>query len=372
MHSWTASIQEGIAHYLIQHAHWHCLRIEPIPEIVHFIHDQHFDGAITWLEPHAVSDVQKLGIPIVDVAGWIPHLPFPQVLLDDEAIGRLAATHLMELGLKEFAVVDRMYDPLYSVLRRDGFLSALREQGHDATVIRPLTAVSQSANENPADASPLRAWLRRLPKPVGFFAIDDNLALDVLEDCRRLQIRVPDEVAVLGVGNNKLAATFARPSLTSIAVPEFQIGLEAARLLESLIEGAPSSTDPIRLPPLGVVTRQSTDMLAIEDPDIRSAVQYIRQHVQNVTVTRLLRQIPMNRRYLERRFAELLGRSPHQEIRHQRIARAKMLLSQTDLSMADIARRSGFANSKRLANVFHAMTGQTPSAYRKNFRSYAE
>lgn len=369
MHPWGAPIQEGIARYLTHQPGWHCTRIPPIPECVPYILREQFDGAITWLEQGYVSLIRSLNIPVIDVSNGIRDLPFPSILPDDKAIGRLGAEHLMELGLRRFVVVDRTDDPPYAVLRRDSFLETIRARGFVADVV-PRPDADHPVQAQPA--SPLQAWLSTAVKPFGVFAVDDNMAVYVLDDCHLLGIKVPDEAAVLGAGNFNLAALFARPSLSSIAIPDAQIGFEAARLLDRLIDGEPPPAKPFLLPPVGVVARHSTNVLVIDDEDIRNAVRYIREHVHDITVRKLLRAVPMNRRYLERKFVNLIGRTPLQEIRHQRIARAKALLAETDLAMPAIARRSGFANSKRLANVFHAQTGQTPTQYRRTFRHYAD
>ncbi len=167
----------------------------------------------------------------------------------------------------------------------------------------------------------------------------------------------------------KAGTRVAYPPLSSIALHAQKIGFEAARLLDHLMSGGKPPKAPILLPPEGVVTRQSTNLLAIEDPDVVAGVRYIREHVhQHITVRHLLEAVPVNRRYLERKFKEAIGRTPLQEIRRARLEKAKELLSATDLSMPAIARRSGFPNPERLANVFHDMTAITPTAYRRKFR----
>jgi LacI family transcriptional regulator len=204
---------------------------------------------------------------------------------------------------------------------------------------------------------------------VGIFATLDNVAADVLEACRHLEIKVPEEVCVLGVDNNESITQFTHPPLSSIALPGAKIGFEAARLLDRLMAGEPPPAQPLRLPPTGVVARQSTNLLAIADEDVLAAVRYIREHLQEQTaVADLLRVVSVNRRYLEFKFKKFLGRSPLQEIRRMRIERARQLLAETDLSMPAVAAKSGFANAERLANVFRQELGVTPTTYRRQFR----
>jgi len=374
MHAWTATIQEGIATYLFQHPAWSCTRIHPIPECLGYIHDGKFDGAIVFLEQSYLSEVRDLQIPVVEISNWLSEISFPRVVADDEAIGRLAASYLMELGLTHFGVVGRINDPRYSTIRMKSFVRAVEKEGFTVD-ISPTGQFGQAGQvTTPGDiVTPLGAWLKKLPKPAAVFAVDDNIATDVLELCRFQKIMVPDELCVLGVDNDTLATQFARPPLSSIAISGSKIGYEAARLLDCLIDGEPPPTKPVCIPPIGVVPRQSTNMLAVADEDVRAAIRYIRENVhEQISVKDVLRVVPLNRRYLERKFLSLIGRTPLQEIGRQRIERAKMLLAETDLSMPAIAKRSGFPNRVRLANVFHDKTGMTPTQYRRTFRLHVE
>jgi LacI family transcriptional regulator len=208
-------------------------------------------------------------------------------------------------------------------------------------------------------------WLINLPKPVGIFATTDHVAAFVLELCHQVSIRVPEDVCVIGVDNDQLVSGFARPPLSSIALPSRKIGFESARLLEQLMDGKRPTTSNILFQPHGIVTRQSTDLLMVQDEDVQTAVRYIRENVhEKISVSDVLDAVPMNRRYLERKFMQLLGRTPLQEIRRVRIDRARDLLQSTDLPMANIAKRCGFANAQRLAETFRQVTGITPSAFR--------
>jgi len=129
MHAWTATIQEGIATYLFQHPAWSCTRLHPIPECLGYIHDGKFDGAIVFLEQSYLSEVRDLQIPVVEISNWLPEISFPRVVADDEAIGRLAASYLMELGLTHFGVVGRINDPRYSTIRMKSFVRAVEKEG---------------------------------------------------------------------------------------------------------------------------------------------------------------------------------------------------------------------------------------------------
>ena len=162
------------------------------------------------------------------------------------------------------------------------------------------------------------------------------------------------------------------PHLSAITVAAEQIGEQAAELLQLMIERKPLPPTPIRVPPLGIVTRQSTDTLAINDPLLVQAIGFIRDHAtEPIRVEDVLRVVPLSRRSLERAFQELLGRSPAQEIRRVRLERAKYLLATTDLPIPKVARASGFGTGEYLATLFRQVTAVTPLKYRAATRAKA-
>ena len=208
-------------------------------------------------------------------------------------------------------------------------------------------------------------WVRKLPKPIGIMATYDYRAQQLLDGCRRHGIEVPDQVAVIGVDNDELLCELAHPPLTSIIPNTHRTGYEAAALLDGLMSGAPAPSLTHLIPPLGVATRQSTDVLAIEDPHVARAMRHIRDHAcEGIDVADVLHAVPQARRLLERRFKKILGRTPHEEILRVQLDRVKTLLSQTDLSLADIAERTGFEHVEYLSVVFKKKVGVPPSQYR--------
>ena len=209
-------------------------------------------------------------------------------------------------------------------------------------------------------------WMRDLPKPAGILASNDIAARELADICRQLGLRVPDEVSLLGVDNDDLECGLASPPLSSVALPARQVGYDAAKLLDSLILGKPAPREPWFLPPLGVVTRQSTDARAIRDPAVVAAIDFIRAHAaEAIHVDQIASHVVQSRRMLEYKFRDQLGHTILDEIRRVRVGRVKELLAGTDLSMPAIARRTGFSTPQRMAIVFGQLTGQTPSAYRR-------
>lgn len=370
MHRWVGylhGVQRGIAEYVEQKPEWMCQHLLPEPEHLKLLDAAPLHGMIAYVENEYLPELVAKGVPVVDVSNWIPS-PFTRVIPDDLAIGRMAAEYLADLGLRHFAFFGYPH-ALFSQLRQRGFTEVLESAGHKVRVWEePATPVVDPTV--PAGISPaILQWLRDLPKPVGILCTNDVSGADVLDICRHAEIHVPEEICVLGVDNDELLTRISHPPLSSITLHTEKIGFEAARLLDEMMSGKPAPKDPILLPPVGVVSRQSTNLLSIADEDVLTVIRHIRDNVhRNLSVDDLLRVAPVNRRFLERRFRQHLGRSPLQEIRRVRLEKAKELLSGTDLSMPAIAKRSGFPNPERLANVFRAMTGMTPTAYRQKFR----
>jgi LacI family transcriptional regulator len=215
----------------------------------------------------------------------------------------------------------------------------------------------------------VRDWLLALPKPAAVFSSNDVPARHLAEMCRALGLLVPEEVALLGVDNDELECLLCHPPLSSVVNPAEQIGYEAARLLDRLMSGRQPPRRPIHVPPTHVVTRQSTDIVAVADPDVSQAAAFIRDHAaENIGVADVVLALSMARRRLERRFRGCLGRTILDEIQRVRVERAKHLLAETDLPIPVVANRSGFSTPQRLAAVFRRATGQSPTAYRRQVR----
>jgi LacI family transcriptional regulator len=314
--------------------------------------------------------LQALRRPLVNVGGVLADLPFPRVGVDHRQVGELAARHLRERGFRHFGFVGHPHH-FYSTEREAGFRQGLASTSHSLACYHERPARSYRhrgrllvLNEG------LQRWLRGLSKPVGVFACHDVWALQVVEACRLTRLRVPDDVAVIGVDNDDLLCELGRPSLSSVVVPAERIGYEAAALLERLFERKRPPRKPLLIPPTGTVTRQSSDVLAGGDPDVTAAVRFIRDHGhQPISVDDVLRAVPVSRRSLERRFRALLERGLGEEIRRVNLERAKDLLATTALSIAEVAEQAGFASVHYLSRKFRKETGLTPTAYRRQVRS---
>ena len=322
------------------------------------------DGMIAHVASEALlKAVRRSGVPTVNISGRLLDIDLPSVLPDDTAIGTMAAQHFMDRGYRNFGFVG-MGAFAFSNRRGDAFVAALQQTEalshvgrHDIHYGPAWTIEAQHAQ--------MAGWIASLPRPVAIFACNDYQATNVLEACRRCEAQIPDDVAVLGVDNDVVMCEFNDPAISSVDPGTQQIGYQAAAMLDALLHGRPLPERMKLISPRAIVTRHSSDAMAIEDKDVAVALRFIRENAQkDIGVEEVLAQVPMNRRMLERRFRRAIGRTPAAEIRRCRIDLAKQLLTDTDKSMSEIATACGFLYAQHLAAAFHQLTGMTPSEYR--------
>jgi LacI family transcriptional regulator len=300
---------------------------------------------------------------VVDCAYDLDGAPFAQVGFDARLIGRVAADHLAQLPGRTFASVGGETPAGRAV--REAFAERLRERGLDATAAPP--GFNDPYVEEPASAAAAVEWLRSLPKPVAVFASHDALAHRLADACASAGLRVPEEVAILGCLNDEFLCTNANPPLSSVSVPLPALGHEAACVLDALMADSPSP-GRVELPPLGVVTRQSTDPAAVADPDLATALRFIREHrADRVGVDDIAAACGLSRSSLERRFRAALGRGPLAELLRERVEHAKHLLAETDLAVKEVARAAGFHDTRHLGVTFRQRVGSSPAKYRARF-----
>ncbi|GAB4182389.1 MAG: hypothetical protein Fur0032_23440 [Terrimicrobiaceae bacterium] len=212
-------------------------------------------------------------------------------------------------------------------------------------------------------------WLENLPKPCAVFAYADDHARRILGECERLGLSVPEEVAVLGCDNDEIECELAPLPISSVAFPLRRIGYQAASVLQHLMDGGEPPEGALRLLPTGIVTRRSTDIIAVKDMAVARAVRFISGHASEpIDVGDVVKACGASRRYLERRFNILLGRTPKQEIQRKRLSIARRLLAETLLPMPEVAEACGFSDAKMLSSVFRADAGVTPSEFRRAAR----
>jgi LacI family transcriptional regulator len=322
------------------------------------------DGIIARVQNQViVEEVLATGIPTVDVLGVVPNR-FPLVHVNDVMIAEMAAEHLLERGFRNFGFFG-ISGENWSVRRRDSFIEAVRKEDGKVDVYE-LPRRSPQENNWETMENDLAAWIGKLPKPAGLMICSDQRGPQLLEACRRAGVQVPDEIAVIGVDNDEPLCEVCDPPLSSVSAGHAQVGYSAAGLLFEQMKGSKHQAENILVDPKGVVTRLSTDVLAIQDRKLAMVLRIIRENAcHGLEVDELARIAGLSRSVLQRRFRMALKRSIHQEIIAVKLKRAQELLSQTELSLVDIAEKAGFKHQEYMGAVFRARLGKTPAQYRR-------
>jgi LacI family transcriptional regulator len=356
--SYGRGILRGIAKYLRSHGPWSIFveQRELGAALPGWIASWNGDGIVTRSDD---PRLRRLGIPLVALHDRrAPDGRVPALLNDNREIGRLAARHLLDRGFTRLAFVGPPGE-FWSTERRAGAVEVARE----------VEIFETGRGSWEVEQRRLTAWLRRLPRPVGLVAANDVYGLRALDACRRAELAVPETVAVVGADDDAELCELSDPPLSSVRFNPERVGFEAAGLLDRLMKGGKGLKRPLRVAPLGVTARMSTDILAVDDEHIARALRYIRGHAcEGMSVKDLLREVPLSRRSLEHRFRRLLGRTPKEEVRRLQVERAKSLLAGTDLKIARVSDEAGFHQPAYLSAVFRRSTGLTPAEYRRKAR----
>jgi LacI family transcriptional regulator len=370
--SWGRRTIRGILDYSLQYGPWD-VWIGPMGQDERFYlpDDEPFDGVIARVSTQQLqSELTASQLPVVNVSGiQLGQSVFPRVCIDQEASASLALEHFKSRALKHFAYVGpRHLD--YVKQHERAFESAVSSSGMTCHVYPNKTKRRNASSWHPSQKR-IIAWLQSLPKPIGIYTWGFDIGRDLIPACRNAGLQVPHDVAILGGDYDELLSDASHPALSGILTPAQQIGYQAAKLLHQQIQGGKVTKKTSFFTPKTVVERLSTEVLAIDDPQTLQAIQYLQAHAcENITVDDILRKVPMARRALERKFKSLLGRSPAKEICHIRIQRARKLLTETNLSMQDIAEACGYTSYTYLGNVFKKETGISPGLYRKEAMNY--
>ena len=249
-------------------------------------------------------------------------------------------------------------------MHREAFCAALEERGCRCHIYEPPTRERTIPVWDERQQPGVIKWLRSLPRPIGILAPGDIHAVHLLDICREINIAVPEEMAILGMGNDSVICDTVQPTLSSLDLDARRVGYEAARLLDQKMAGK-DVKEVLYVSPSHVAVRQSTDMLCIEDPEVVAAVSFIRQWAcTGIKVEQVVEHVAISRSLLEHRFRKYLGRSPQAEIRLMQVKRVKQLLDSTDLSLEAVAPLAGYAHPEYMSVVFkridRANAGRVP------------
>jgi len=365
----TIPLLRGILRYAHEHPSW-CVRSRS-----DYSRSVTFSGGDT--EPDGVLAVcpgertdllalyRSLDKPVVTFFADVPHRILPTVAMDEEAIGRVGAEHLLSQGFQRLAFCAA--DSPFCTQREKGFCETLAEASCAPPTLLTGSGIGGHATWKETTRAKLVRWVTNLKPPVAVMAVLDEMARDIMDIALQNGWRIPEDIAILGVDDNEIICESATLPLSSVHTDLPAVGYAAAAMLDSLLRGERPPKAPPIIPPRGVSVRASTDVLAFHDPDMLASVRYIRSHAcEGLTVAGLAREISCSPRSLQRMFQRTLRCRPGDEIRRVKVTRARDLLLETDLSLRQIAHRCGFMTLSQLCTAFRHTFGQTPHRFRRN------
>ena len=370
---------QGIARYSSLHGPWVFFREPPFYMITNGklrtikklpdLGDQKADGIIAHI-PYTRNGSQFIpeGIPAVVSPYSIRQFPHLRNLITDNVVlGKMAAEYFLDRGFRYFAYCGfgGMY---WSRERGKSFAKRLTRAGFKTHFYQYGQLWSRRRSSRADNQALLAEWLKSLPKPLAVMACNDDRGQDITEACKIAGLHVPYDVAILGVDNDDMVCDLTNPPLSSIAVNNERAGYEAAELLDQMMAGKKTTKQVIIAQPTHIVTRQSTDLFAVEDQDVCGALRCIYEHAkEDIHVDEIVNATALSRRKLERRFRQVLGRSILDEIRRVRIEQAIRMLVETNMSISQIAEALGYPGVEHIARYFRQEKGMSLLTYRKRY-----
>lgn len=313
----------------------------------------------------------KSRLPRVCIFGERTGKPKYNVTVDNREVSRIGINYFYSRGFRHIAYITGDRTMPFAAPRFKAFEECMAEHGLEPLVyddrclsgLDPVKSTDMAIDE-------LGKWLKKAPRPLAVCAHDDIHSLHILEACRQAALRVPEDVAILGTGNHPVLSTFTTPHLSSIAFPYEQIGSEAARLAENLLDQKNLNPEYIALPPLRIFTRKSTDIMAVRHPELQRALQFITENAHRpLQPSEVVKASPASRSKLQRIFREELGRTILEEIHRRKVNLAKQLLEETNLTIDDIAERCGMPGAPSFSRLFSQKAGMSPGRYRQKIQS---
>jgi LacI family transcriptional regulator len=353
------SIVRGVARFASVGG-WRFYTSRGIPEIsLAELKNWNGAGVIGRLSPELIADLADRGIPAVNVKADYLDLPVASVLMDNMRIGRDAAGFLIEKGFRRFVATAWSIKGSSGKQKLRGFMDTLGQYGYEVMVLETQQQIQDVGKYLKIEKG----------EAVGVFAAEDFLGRMVLDACVDCGLRVPEDVAVIGVDNSPFICEMLTPTMTSMELGAERVGYQAAALLDKIIQGSEVPHEPVFVAPERIVERQSTDILEIQDELVARALRFIRDHASKpITVGEVTEALFCNRRVLEKKFKAEVGRTLHEEIRRSRIQRACKLLRESDMLVEVLAEACGYSSRERFNAAFRKEIGKTPSAYRKEYR----
>jgi LacI family transcriptional regulator len=326
------------------------------------------DGIIAHVDERRAGDLIALNVPIIHESMAESKIGGRIAFGDDNlSIGKAGAEYFLNMGFKNYAFCG-FVGISWSHTRSEAFCKRISAAGFEVFTYQGYASNIRQKFFVIEDQKPLCDWLKSLPKPVAVMACNDARAQQIIDACNFSDIEIPDNVAVLGVDNDDLVCDLTSPQISSVAIGSEKMGYEIANLLDNLMAGKKPKQTVVANHPTHVVARQSTEILAIDDPDVAKAVKFIRNHRRSeITVDDVVEATCLGRRALENRFRKILRRPIFHEIRRVRVEQVARMLLETTLPVYRIADELGYSSSEHIARPFRAEMGMSPQEYRLKY-----
>ena len=370
-------VLRGVARYAHAHGPWSFFvqERELHSGIPKWLQNWNGDGIIARIENRGMAaQLLKLNCPLVDVLGSFRFQGVPAFDTDAMAVAKMAADFFLKAGFKHFAFSGYQGIP-FSDRRAVAFTKYLAENGKTVEVMPAIPRVGEASDIQAIEQHGMMAnqltarWLNARSHPLAVLACNDVRAQQILSACRKYNIRVPEEVAVMGVDNDDVLCNLCEPPLTSIEPNTDRLGYEAAEVLAHTMAGKNFSAHVTQISPLRLVERASTDVIAMDDLVMVQAVRFIRNEVSSgIAVKDVLAHVSRSRTDMEQRFRRWLGTGIHSHIEHRRLERVCRLLQETEYNLDEVARRAGLTTGAHLCRLFKKNFHQTPTQFRKGGR----
>lgn len=367
----------GIAKYARLHGHWRFHTEQPNDnsnlkkDLLALTESWKPDAIITRIfDVKQIKDIVAHWVPTINLMPLKSRSHYsllPETFLfferEPAMTARMGAEYLLKRGLRNFAYFDCIWATYSCKERMDFFIDKIDRVGFKTSVYKP----PKSLNKKTQQEEPFIAdWLKSLKKPVGIMTCGDVRAIDLASACRIANIKVPDEAAIITTGND-IACDLSDPPLSSIDLNFEKAGYEAAKLLDKLMSGKEKvTTHAIPVYPTTIITRNSTDILAIDDPIVLQALRFIQENTAvMLQVADVADAIAVSRHVLHKRFKQAIGRTVHDEIRRIRVERVATMLRETNRPISKIALDLGYNSAKYIERNFKKEKGITPKQFRK-------
>jgi LacI family transcriptional regulator len=367
---YAKNLLKGIVRYSKENPHWVLCKMPFSYRVEHAV-----EGVLEWAKAwkadgiiaqfyntDRVSIFKENGIVAIAQDFKSRFTEIPNITGAHHLAGQMGADYFIRKGFKNFAFYG-FKDIVWSSERCEGFLDEIRKNKLEKNFHE-----YQNTNFKELwryESAPLIAWLEMLPKPVAMMVCDDNQGQHIAEICKQCGIKIPEEIALLGVDNDEVICTLSDPPLSSISQSVEKGGYEAAKLMDIMIQHPDMQYKDVVVYPTHIITRQSTDIFATNDKYISAVLKYIHQNTnKRLNINNIIRMVPFSRRLFENRFKQEIGMPIYSYIMNLRIEKFAHKLVETNAPIIEITNEMGFSDYKNIARLFKKVKGCTPSEYR--------